>query len=115
MLHTTYDIFFLDNFIERYAKAIGKSVIYLRSYGWNNSSNVDLINQSMEFYTAILPLDIFTSLHGSEFSFVEVDDVNEAAEFLETNFPKSQEACSVVEYYIHYSLYNDQGQLVLSN
>jgi hypothetical protein len=69
----------------------------------------------MEFYKGIIPLDIFTSLKNSEFCFVEVNDINEASEFLEYNFPESQESCTTLENYIHYSLYNEQGQIVLSN
>lgn len=115
MLHTNYDIFFLDNFIEKYAQTIEKPIIFLRSYGWNNSKNIDSINSSMDGYKIILPLDVFTSLKNSEFCFLEVDSIEESVEFLQTYFPKSQETCSTPENYIHYSLFNSQGQLILSN
>lgn len=114
-MNTDYDVFYFDNFIERYAATTGKGVIYLRSYGWNNSSDVDAINASMDLYRDLLPLDMFTALQQSEFVFVEVDDLDDTIEFLETTFPESQENCAVPENYIHFSLYNSLGQSVLSN
>lgn len=105
----------MDNFIEKYAIAKNKAVIYFRSYGWNNSDNVDAINDSMSFYEEILPKDIFSILSKTEFAFAEVEDVVQAVEFLRDNFPKTQDECQIPEYYIHYSLYNDQGQIILSN
>lgn len=114
-MNTDYEVFYFDNFIERYAATKGTALIYFRSYGWNNSSNVDAINASMDFYRDRLPLDLFTSLQNSEFVFVEVDDIEQAAEFLDTNFPESQESCATPEKYIHYTLYNSLGQSILSN
>jgi hypothetical protein len=115
MLYSNYELFFFDNFIERYAKLKGKPIIYLRSYGWNNSSNVDAINESMEFYKEILPDDMFYSLKNSEFVFVEVDDIYQAEEFLDDCLPKSQSDVASPEFYIHFSLYNELGQIILSN
>lgn len=114
-MNTQYDVFYFDNFIERYAAAVGKAVIYFRSYGWNNSSDVDAINASMDFYRDRLPLDLFTALHNSEFVFIEVDDIAEAEEFLTSNFPESQASVSTPEKYIHFTLYNSLGQSILSN
>lgn len=114
-MNTDYEVFYFDNFIERYAAEKNKAVIYFRAYGWNNSSNIDAINESMDLYRNILPLDLFTALHNSEYVFVEVDDINEAMEFLETNFPVSQETTATPEKYIHFTLYNSQGQSILSN
>jgi len=114
-MNSEYQIFFFDNFIERYAKTVSKPIIYLRSYGWNHSQDIDKINESMEFYKDILPLDIFTALKNSEFSFIEVDSVEQAAEFLVINFPENQAEVAYPELYIHYSLCNEIGQIILSN
>ena len=114
-MNTEYQIFHFDNFIENYAKMLGKPVIYIRTYGWNNSSNVDKINESMDFYKEILPLDIFNSMKQTEFLFVEVDDIAEADEFLDSNFPKSQSDVGYPELYVHYSLSNELGQIISSN
>lgn len=114
-MNTNYEGFYFDNFIERYAVAKGKAVIYLRSWGWNNSSNVDAINASMDVYREILPIDLFTLLSNSEFVFVEVDDIDEAYDFVSDNFPVSQESCTTPENYIHFTLYNELGQTIASN
>lgn len=114
-MNSNYDIFYFDNFIERYAALKGRAVVYFRSYGWNHSTNVDAINASREFYKGILPLDIWTALDNSEFAFMEVDDLEEVFEWLDGNFPASQATTTTPENYIHYSLYNAQGQLILSN
>lgn len=115
MQYTNYEVFYFDNFIERYAQEKGKAIIYFRATGWNNDSDVDAINESMSFYEEILPNDIFTSLKTSEFIFVEVDDIYQAEEFLDDCFPKSQTDVASPEFYIHYTLFNSLGQTVLFN
>lgn len=115
MLYTNYNVFYFDNFIEKYAATIGKPVIYLRSFGWNNSSNIDSINQSMSFYEQLLPTDVFNSLKNSEFVFMEMNNIQEAVTFVEDNFPTSQTDVGYPELYIHFSLYNELGQIILSN
>jgi hypothetical protein len=114
-MNTEYQIFHFDNFIENYAKMLGKPVIYIRTYGWNNSSNVDKINESMEIYKNILPVDIFNTMKNTEFLFIEVDNIVEAEEFLSHNFPESQSNVGFPELYVHFSLCNELGQIILSN
>lgn len=116
-MNSDYEVFYFDNFIGRYAAAIGKPVIYFRSYGWNNSSNVDTINASMETYKLILPIDLWTALANSEYVFVEIGDqvIEEVINFLDYHFPESQASTTTPENYIHYSLYNSDGQLIHSN
>lgn len=109
-----YNTLYFANFIEKSAELIGKPVIYLRSYGWNNSTNVEKINQSMEVYKAMLPLDIFTALHNSEFVFLIIEDIQEAIQYCEDTFPKSQAECEK-EFYIHCSIINEIGQTIYSN
>lgn len=113
-MYTNYEILFFEHFIGETAKQLGKPVIYLRSYGWNQSKDVDKINASMELYKDILPIDIFTSLQQSEFVFLFPEDLEQALIFCEDSFPDDQADCEL-EQYIHYSLYNDQGQLIASN
>ena len=110
-----YDVFHFDNFIERYVASNNKSLIYLRSTGWNNSSDVDAINASYDLYRDLLPLDLFTALQNSEFVFVEVHDLAEAEEFLTSNFPQDQASCTRPEDYIHYTLFNATGQTIMAN
>lgn len=114
-MNTDYEVFYFDNFIGRYAAQLGKPVVYLRSYGWNHSTNVDAINASYDLYKEILPIDWWTALKNSEYVFVEVEDLNETIEFLDNYFPESQEGTQTPENYIHYSLYNAQGQIITSN
>ena len=111
-----YNTFYLDNFIEKYAAQLGKPVLYLRSTGWNASSDVDAINASYEVYKDILPNDLWTALKNSEFVFCEVDDdVADTMEWLSDNFPSSQASTTTPENYIFYSLVNAEGQQVASN
>lgn len=114
-MNSDYQIYHLDNFVENYARMLGKPVIYIRTYGWNNSDDVEKINQSMDFYKDILPLDIFNSMKQTEFLFVEVDDIVEADRFLDSNFPESQSDVGYPELYVHYSLCNELGQIIASN
>lgn len=112
----TYDTFYFDNFIERYADERGKTILYLRSTGWNASSDVDAINASYEVYKDILPNDLWTALKNSEHVFCEVDDdIADVQTWLGDNLPESQASCTTPENYIFYSLVNGQGQTIASN
>lgn len=114
-MNSEYQIYFFDNFIERYAKLFGKPVIYIRTYGWNHSQDIEKINESMSVWQDILPNDMFTVMKNSEFSFIEVDNLEEAVDFLESNFPLDQASVAYPELYVHFSLYNELGQIILSN
>lgn len=109
-----YDTLHLANFIEKSVQLIGKPVVYMRSYGWNNSTDVDKINQSMDVYKQMLPVDMFNALHDSEFVFLILEDIEEAIQFFGDTFPKSQSECEK-EYYIHFSIINEIGQTIYSN
>lgn len=112
----TYDTFYFDNFIERYADERGKTILYLRSTGWNASSDVDAINASYEVYKDILPNDLWTALKNSEHVFCEVDDdIADVQTWLGDNLPESQASCTTPENYIFYSLVNSDGQTIASN
>tara|TARA_B100000035_G_scaffold234050_1_gene202321 strand:- start:997 stop:1344 length:348 start_codon:yes stop_codon:yes gene_type:complete len=111
-----YNTFYFDNFIERYAAQIGKPVLYLRSTGWNTSSNVDAINASYALYKDILPGDLWTALKNSEHVFCEIDDdVADTMEWCGDNLPASQASTTTPENYIFYSLVNAEGQQLASN
>jgi len=114
MLNATYDSMYFEDLIEEYAKSNNKCVVYLRSYGWNNSDNVERINQSMEIYKNILPLDIFTALTQSEFVFVTLDGEQQAMDFFDDVLPESQASCDK-EDYIHFTIFNSLGQKIASN
>jgi len=113
-MNSEYEVYFFQNFIEKYAKTANKAVVYIRTYGWNHGKDIEKINNSMDTYSELLPLDMMTVMKNSEFVFIEVDDINEAMEFFQDNFPENQENCEL-EYYVHFSLYNSSGQLILSN
>lgn len=113
-MNKDYQIFPLENFIEQASKAFGKPVVFLRSYGWNHSTNIDKINESMDVYKELLPLDMFLALKQSEFVFLVIEDISDAMEFFDDTFPKSQAECEP-EFYIFYSVVNELGQTVLSN
>lgn len=114
MLNTNYSIFDLQTFVGKYAQSVGKPVIFFRVYGWNNSTDIDAINESMDIYKQLLPLDLYTMFTQSEFNFLEMDTIVEAEQFLTDNFPESQSSVAK-EKYIFYALYNDQGQVILDN
>tara|TARA_B100001250_G_scaffold46655_1_gene36556 strand:- start:3985 stop:4332 length:348 start_codon:yes stop_codon:yes gene_type:complete len=111
-----YNTFYLDNFIEKYAAQLGKPVLYLKSTGWNASSDVDAINASYAVYQDILPNDLWTALKNSEHVFCEIDDdVADTMEWLSDNLPSSQASTATPENYIFYSLVNAEGQQLASN
>ena len=114
-MNSSYDAFYFDNFIENYAVLKGKAILYLRSTGWNASSDVDAINASQEIYKDILPDDLWNLLKNSEHVFAEVDDFDDMLNFLESNLPDSQESVTTPENYIFYSLANSIGQIVMTN
>lgn len=114
-LNANYDIDYLADFIGQSALAQEKSVIFLRSTGWNSSSNVDAINASVEKYRLVLPVDILTSLQESEFAFIANDNVEEALEFCDDAFPASQSEVTTPEDYIFYAVYGPNGQILADN
>ncbi len=114
-MNTDYEVLYFDNFIGKYAAAIGKPVVYLRATGWNNSTNVDAINASYDLYKDILPLDLWTTLKNSELVFMEVEDITDTLNFLNNDFPESQATTATPENYIFYALYNAEGQIIASN
>ncbi|CAF34294.1 hypothetical protein S-PM2d229 [Synechococcus phage S-PM2] len=114
-LNTNYTSTYFEDFIGSAAVAKQKCIIFLRSWGWNNTKDIDAINASMDVYKSLIPLDIFTALHQSEFVFIEADSVEEAMIFCEDAFPESQSSVSNQANYIFYAVYNKQGQLITSN
>lgn len=109
-----YETLNFANFIEKSVELIGKPVIFLRSYGWNNSTDVEKINNSMDVYRSMLPIDMFNALFQSEFVFLIIENIEEAIQFCEDTFPQSQAECEK-EFYIHCSIINETGQTIYSN
>lgn len=81
-MNSSYQCFDLSTFISEYAKAVQKPVVFIRSWGWNHGSDVDKINTSMQVYKQFLPTDIYLWMHDSEFVFIELENLEEAMEFL---------------------------------
>ncbi len=114
MIISEYNCVYFEDMVAKYVSFLGKPVIYIRTYGWNNSENLEKINESKEIYKNMLPLDVFTTMEQCEFSVIEIDDVEEAIEFCEDSFPESAQNCEV-EFYVQYEVFNAQGQVVASN
>lgn len=113
-MQSEYQLFQFDNFIEQAAISMGKPVVFIRTYGWNNSTDIDKINESMEVYKNLVPLDMFDIMKSCEFSFMVLENIDDAMLFFEETFPASQADCEK-EFYVFYSIVNELGQTVLSN
>lgn len=114
MRNTLYKIYDLTALCQQHARNLEKEIVYFRAYGWHNSTDVDKINESMDVYRTVLPTDIFSELHESEYAIMEVDNLIETMDFLGENLPESQANCTK-EYYIHYTIFNSIGQIIASN
>lgn len=116
MNNQNYQIFNLNEIFGKYALATGKPLAYIRSYGWNNSSNVEAINTSIATYEQLLETDIVADMKDSEHIIIELERLDSIVmEYFEDNFPESQSKTAVAEQYIFYALFNEQGQLIASN
>ena len=102
MIVSNYNCVYFEDMVAKYVTMLGKPVIYIRSYGWNNTTDVEKIQTSMEIYKNLLPLDLYVTISQCEFSFVEIENIEEAIEFE----PES---------YIQYTVFNVQGQVVANN
>jgi hypothetical protein len=114
-LNSEYRATYFDDFIGEAAVSKGKATLFIRSWGWNNTTDVAAINASREFYKPLIPLDIWTAMDQSEFSFVECDNIEEISEWCEDTFPESQAGTTDQSKYIFYALYNALGQIIDSN
>jgi hypothetical protein len=114
MIVSEYNCVYFEDMMAKYISLLGKPIIFLRSYGWNNCADSEKIEKSKELYKTFLPLDVYTTLTQCEFSVIEIGDVGEAIEFCEDSFPESFEKCNDEEY-IHYKVFNAQGQVVANN
>ena len=111
MIVSNYNCVYFEDMVAKYVTMLGKPVIYIRSYGWNNTTDVEKIQTSMEIYKNLLPLDLYVTISQCEFSFVEIENIEEAIEFCE---PLDPEKCEP-ESYIQYTVFNVQGQVVANN
>lgn len=114
MIVSDYNCVYFEDMVAKYVSMLGKPVIYIRSYGWNNTDDAEKIQISMEIYKTTLPLDVYVTMSQCEFSFIEIDDIEEAIDFVEDSFPESSTKCDP-ESYIQYIVFNDQGHVVASN
>ena len=114
MIISEYNCVYFEDMVAKYVAMLGKPVIFIRAYGWNNYTDQEKIEQSKELYKGTLPLDVYTTIDQCEFSVIEIDDVEEAIEFCEDSLSESSDKCEP-EFYIQYKVFNSQGQVVASN
>jgi hypothetical protein len=114
MIISEYNCIYFEDMVSEYVITLQKPVIFFRIYGWYNSKDTEKINESKEIYRQSLPLDIYTAMSEGEFVFVKIDNVDEAMEFCEDNFPESIDKCEK-EFYIQYKVFNTKGQIVGNN
>lgn len=99
----------------KYACLIKKPIIFLRTVGWNDpSSDVEKVLEFKEIYKNLLPLDIYTCITETEFSIIEIDNIEEAISEIGDIFPENKDSCEQ-ELYIYFAIFNDEGQLIISN
>lgn len=115
MIDQNYQIYDLSTSVGRHVALRGVPMIYIRSYGWNNTSDVDKINESRALYKGILPLDLWTKMDQSEYNLIELESLDGVVDFLEDSFPESQALCTEPSQYVFFALYNDMGQIIESN
>jgi hypothetical protein len=115
MINQNYLIYDLTTSIGRHVALRGVPMIFIRSYGWNNTSDVDKINESRELYKGVLPLDLWMEMDRSEYNLIELESLDGVVDFLGDSFPESQASCTEPSQYVFYALYNDQGQIIESN
>ena len=115
-ISTNYQVYDLETAVGKYAAKIQKPVLFLRTTGWNNSSDVDKINASKAIYADTIPTDMYTQLVNGEWHVTVLDELSDIQQFVTDTFPESQaQVASNPEMYIFYALYNDQGQVIDSN
>ena len=115
-ISTNYQVYDLETAIGKYAAKIQQPVLFLRTTGWSNSSDVDKINASKAIYADTIPTDMYTQLVNGEWHVTVLDELSDIQQFVTDTFPESQaQVASNPEMYIFYALYNDQGQVIDSN
>ena len=115
-ISTNYQVYDLETAIGKYAAKIQQPVLFLRTTGWNNSSDVDKINASKAIYADTVPTDMYNQLVNGEWHVTVLDELSDVEQFLDDTFPTSQaQVASNPEMYIYYALFNDHGQVIDSN
>ena len=115
-ISTDYQVYDLETAIGKYAAKIQQPVLFLRTTGWNNSSDVDKINASKAIYANTIPTDMYNQLVNGEWHVTVLDEMSDVQQFLIDTFPASQaQVADDPEMYIYYALFNDQGQVIDSN
>ena len=115
-ISTNYQVYDLETAVGKYAAKIQQPVLFLRTTGWNNSSDVDKINASKAIYADTIPTDMYNQLINGEWHVTVLDEMSDVQQFLIDTFPTSQaQVADDPEMYIYYALFNDQGQVIDSN
>ena len=115
-ISTNDQVYDLETAVGNYAAKIQQPVLFLRTTGWNNSSDVDKINASKAIYADTVPTDMYNQLVNGEWHVTVLDELSDVQQFVTDTFPASQaQVASTPEMYIYYALFNDQGQVIDSN
>ena len=115
MIVSDYNCLYFEDMLGKYARLIEKPIIFVRSIGWHNpDSNAEKVLESKEAYKVLLSLDIYTCISETEFSVIEIDDIEEAIEEIGNIFPENKDSCEE-EFYIYFAIFNNEGQLIISN
>ena len=115
-ISTEFQMYDLESVLGKYAAKVQKPCVFIRTTGWNDSSDVDKINESKAVYQDTVPSDMYTQMINGEWHIMELDELADIETFLTDTFPTSQaQVASTPEMYVFYALYNDQGQIIASN
>ena len=115
-ISTDYQVYDIETIVGKYAAKIQQPILFLRTTGWNESSDVDKINASKEIYADALPTDMYNQLVNGEWHVVVLDELSDTMQFVSDAFPESQaQVASTPEMYIYYAVFNDEGQVIDSN
>jgi len=115
MIVSDYNCLYFEDMLGKYARLIKTPIIFVRTVGWNDpNSNVEKVLESKEIYKNLLPLDVYTCITETEFSIIEIDDIEEAISEIGGIFPENKDSCER-ELYIYFAIFNAEGQLIISN
>jgi len=115
MIVSDYNCLYFEDMLGKYARLIEKPIIFVRTVGWSDAySNAEKVLESKEVYKNLLPLDVYTCISETEFSVIEIDNIDEAISEVADIFPENKDSCEK-ELYIYFAIFNVEGQLVVSN
>ena len=115
-ISTDYQVYDIETIVGKYAAKIQQPVLFLRTTGWNKSSDLDKINASKAIYANTIPADMYNQLVNGEWHVVVLDELSDTMQFVADAFPESEaQVADDPEMYIYYAVFNDEGQVIDSN